>query len=137
MLIPSFHLINGPISTPLLDFYLDLGLECDRIYRFVQYTPLKCLNSFVKSAVDARRKDDENPHSTVVAGTMKLLAKRSYGYQIMDRSGHTITKYLTDDKAPKAINSKFFKKFNHLNDNLYVIESVKADVEHKEPNIVK
>ena len=39
-------------------------------------------------------------------------------------------------KKAKAINSKLFKKRNHLNDNLYEIESVKANVEHKEPIIV-
>ena len=135
MLISSFYLINGKIITPLSNFYLDPGLECDRIYRFIQYTPMKCFNSSVQSAVDARRKG-ENPHSSVVAETMKLLANSSYGYQTMDRSRHTVTKYLKDEKAHKAINSKFFKKLNHLNDNLYEIESVKADVEHKEPIIV-
>ena len=67
---------------------------------------------------------------------MKLLANSSYGYQKMDRSRHTITKYLNDEKAHKAINSKFFKKLNHLDNNLYEIESVKGDVEHKEPIIV-
>ena len=56
MSISSFHLINGTIITPLLNFYLELGLECDRIYRCVQYTPMKCFNNFVQSAVDARRK---------------------------------------------------------------------------------
>ena len=86
--------------------------------------------------MDARRKSDENPHSSVVAETMKLLSNSSYGYQIMDRSRHTITKYLNDEKAHKAINSKFFKKLNHLNDNLYEIESVKTDAEHKESIIV-
>ena len=136
MLISSFHLINSTLITPLLNFYLDLGLECDRIYRFVQYTPVKCFNSFVQSPVDARRKNDENPHSSVLAETMKMLVSSSYGYQIMDRSRHTITKYLNDEKTHKAINSKYSKKPNHLNDNLYEIESVKADVEHKEPIIV-
>ena len=100
---------------------------------------MKCFNSFVQSAVDARRKGDENPHSSVVAETMKLLENSSYGYQIMDRIRHTITKYLIDEKAHKAINSKFFKKHNHLNGNLYEMESVKADVEptlHKEPIIL-
>ena len=135
-LISSFHLINGTTITPLLNFYSDLGLECDRIYRFVQYTPMKRFNSFVQSAVDAQRKGDENLHSSVVAETMKLLANSSYGFQIMDRSRHTTTKYLNDEKAHKSINGKFFKKLNHLNDNLYEIESVKADVEHKEPIIV-
>ena len=130
MLISSFILINGTIITPLLIFYWDLGVECDRICRLVQYTPMKCFISFIQSAVDARRKGDKDPHSSVVAEFMKLLANSSYGYQIMDRSRHAITKYLNDEKAHKAINSNFFEKFNHLNDNLYQIESVKADVEH-------
>ena len=43
-------------------------------------------------------KGDENPYSSVVAETMKLLADSSYGYQITDRSRLTVTKYLTDKK---------------------------------------
>ena len=62
LFISSFQLINGTIITPLLNFYLDLGLECDRIFRFVQYTAMKCFDSFVHSAVNARQKGDENPH---------------------------------------------------------------------------
>ena len=98
MLISSFFLTNGTIRTPLLLFYLKLGLVCKKIHRFVQYTPRKCFNNFVQSAVDARRQEDENPNCSVVAETIKLLAKSSYGYQIMDRSRHTVTKYLNDQK---------------------------------------
>ena len=94
---------------------------------------MKCFNSVFQAAVDARRKSDENPHSGVVAETMKMLANSSSGYQIMDRSRHTIINYLNDEKAHKAMNSNSFKKLKHLNDNLYEIESVRADVEHKEP----
>ena len=90
-IIVQFYLKNGTIITPLLNFYLELGLGCARVYRFVQYTPVKGFTSFVQSAVDARRKGDENPHSSVVAETMKLLANGSYGYQILDRSRHTIS----------------------------------------------
>ena len=89
MLISSFKLENGTVITPLLNFYLSLGLKCTKIYRFVQYTPKKCFNNFVQSVVDARRVGDENPESSVVAETMKLLGNSSYGYQIMDRSRHT------------------------------------------------
>ena len=39
MLISSFHLTNGTIVTPLLLFFLKLGLVCKKIHRFVQYTP--------------------------------------------------------------------------------------------------
>ena len=72
-------------------------------YRFVECIPVKCSNKFVQSAVNARRERDENPNSSVVAETMKLLANSSYGYQIMDRSRHTVTKYLSDEKTHGAI----------------------------------
>ena len=89
--------------TPLLFFYLKSGLVCTKTHRFVGCNPRKCYNSFVKSAVDARRQVDENPNSSVVAETMKLLANSSYGYQIMHRSRHTVTKYLTDKKHMRLL----------------------------------
>ena len=136
MLISSFVLTNRTTITPLLLFYLNLGLVCKRIHRFVQYIPRKCFNNFVQTAVDARRQRDENPNSSVVAETMKLLANSSYGYKIMDRSRHTVTTYLTDEKAHSAINSKIFKRLNHITDQLYEVELVKPEIEHREPIIV-
>ena len=114
MLISSFQLKSGAIITPLLIHYLNLGLECTKIYRFVQYTPKKCFSSFVQSAVSARRQGDENLNSSVVAETMKFLANSSYGYQIMDRSPHTVTKYLNDEKTHSAINNKFSSDLTSL-----------------------
>ena len=67
---------------------------------------------------------------------MKLLANSSYGYQIKDRSRHSVTKYVTDEKIHAAINSKLFKKLDHVNNSLYKIELAKAQIEHKEPIIV-
>ena len=136
MLIRSFILTNGIIITPLLLFYLQLGLVCKKIQRFVQYTPRKCFDIFVQSAVDARRQRDENPNSSVVAETMKLLANSSYGYQIMDGSRQTVTKYLNDEKTHSSINSKMFKRLNHIADQLYEVELVKSKNEHREPIIV-
>ena len=62
-LISSFKLENGTLITPLFNFFLRLGLQCTKVYRFVQYSPRKCFNNFVQSAVDARREGDENPLS--------------------------------------------------------------------------
>ena len=106
MWISSFTLQNGTLITPLLLFYLQLGLVVTKIHRFVEYTPKKCFNIFLQAAVDAK---DETPNSNIVAETMKLLANCSYGYQIMDRSRHTVTKYLSDKKTHAAISSKLFK----------------------------
>ena len=109
MLISSLTLQNGTLITPLLLFYQQLGLVCTKTHSFVEYNPKKCFNMFVQSAVDARRQGDENPNSSVVAETFKLLANSSYGYQIMDQSQHSVAKYLTDENTHAAINSKLFK----------------------------
>ena len=106
MLISNFILQNGTLISPLLLFFLQLGFVCTIIHRFVEHTPKKCFNRFVQSAVDARRQGDENPNWGVAAETMKLLANSSYGYQIMDRSRHTVTKCLIDEKTHAAINEK-------------------------------
>ena len=95
-----------------------------------------CFNSFVQSAVDARRQVDENPKSGDVAETMKILANNSYGYQIMDRRRHIVMKYLSDGKTHAAIDSKMFKNLDHVNTSLYEVELAKAQIEHKKPTIV-
>ena len=94
------------LITPLLLFYLDLGLYAKKNHRFVDYTLVKCFDKFVQSDVNARREGDENPNSIVVAEIMKLLANNSYGYQIMNRSRHNVLKYLSDEKTHGAINIK-------------------------------
>ena len=107
-----------------------------KIYRFVEYIPVKCFNNFLQSAVNARQERDENPNSNVVAETMKLLANSPYGYQIMDRSHHTVTKYLSDEKTHGAINTKLFKRLDHIHDQLYEVELAEAEIKHREPIIV-
>ena len=67
---------------------------------------------------------------------MKLLGKSSYAYQIMDRSRHTITKYLDDEKAYKAIHEKIFKRLNVVKKDLNEVELLKPTIEHRELTIV-
>ena len=136
MLIASFHLNNGTIITPLLFFYLHLGLECTKIHQFVQYTPKKCFNSFVQSDNNARRQGEENPSSNALAEIMKLLANTSYGYQIMDCSPHTVTKYLNNENTHSAINSKLSKPLIFITDQLHEVDIVKSEIEHREAIIV-
>ena len=114
ILISSFTIQSGALIIPLLLLYLQLRLVVTIIHHFVEYIPKKCFNSFGQSAVDARRQGDENPNSSVVAETMKLLANSSYSNQIMDRSRHTVTKYPSDGKTHTAIKSKLFKKLVNI-----------------------
>ena len=86
--------------------------------------------------VDARRAGDENPDSSVVAERTKLLDNSSYAYQMMDRSRHTETKYLNDEKTNKAINGKMFKRLNNVSREIYEVELAKSKIERREPIIV-
>ena len=124
------------LSLLLCSYLLDLGPVCKGIYHFVEYIPVKCFNKFVQSAVKARREGDENLNPSVVAETMNLLANSSYGYQRMDRSRHTVTKYLSDEETYGAINTKLFKRLDHVNDQWYEVVLAKADIEHREPIFV-
>ena len=54
----------------------------------------------------------------------------------MERSRHTVTKYLTDKKLHAAIKSELLKKLDHVNNSLYEVELAKAQIEHTEPIIV-
>ena len=92
------------------------------MHQNLPFSPRKCFNNSVQSVVDARREGDKNPLSGVVAETLKLLGNSSYGYQIMDRSRHTITKYLNDEKTHKAINEPLFKRLNTVEKDLYEVE---------------
>ena len=136
MLISSFTLQNGTLIAPLLLFYLQPELVVKKIHRFNEYNPKKCFNRFVQAAVDAKRKGDKNPNSGVVAETMTLLANSYYGYQIMDRSRHTVTKYLIAEKTNAAFNGKQLKRLDDVKNSLYEVELAKVQIEHKEPIIV-
>ena len=73
-LLTSFHLTNEALIRSSLFFYLNPGLVCKKIHRFVQYILKKCFNTLVQSAVKTQREADENPKSSVAGETMKLLA---------------------------------------------------------------
>ena len=54
----------------------------------------------------------------------------------MDRSRHTVEKYLSDEMTHATINSILFKKLDNLNNAIYEVDLAKAQIEHKEPIIV-
>ena len=131
----SFRLQNGTLITTLLQSNLDFDLVHTENHRIVEYTAEKCFNSFVRSAVDARREAGKNPYSSFVAETTKLLAQRSYGEQVMHRSRHTRRK-TSATKRLAASGSKLFSKLNHVNNVLYEVELAKEQTEHKEQIVV-
>ena len=136
MLISSMKLSQGPLTTPVLRFYLEQGLELTRIFFFIQYTAENSFVSFVDKVVQSRREGDGNRQTTVVAETMKLIGNRAYGYQIRDPTRHTKTKYVLEPMIEKLINNKLFVKHHEQPGNIYEVEPNKNRVVHKEPIII-
>ena len=54
----------------------------------------------------------------------------------MDRSRHTLTKYLNDEKTHNAINEPLFKRLKTVEKDLYDVELLKTTIEHREFIIV-
>ena len=98
---------------------------------------MKCFNNFVQSAVNPNREGDRDSNSSGVLEMMKVLANSSYAYQIKNRSRYIVTKCLSDEKTHGMINYKMFRHLCHINDQLYEVELVKSEFEHKEPIIVR
>ena len=53
MLISSYFLENNHYTVAA--HLSGMGMVCRKIYRFVQYSPMKCFNNFLQSTVSARR----------------------------------------------------------------------------------
>ena len=136
MLISRYELTNGTILLPLILIYLEPGLSCTKVYRLVQYSPVKCFNNFFQSAVIPRLQGDENPNFSVVAETTKLPASRSFCYQIMDCSRHAVTRYKNDEKSHAAIKNKMLKRLGHINDQFYKVDLASTEIAHKESILV-
>ena len=96
----------------------------------------KKLQQFCAISSGPKKADYENPSSSVVAEPMKFLANSSYGYQIIDRSRNTVTKYLTEEKTHAVINNKLLKKLDHVKNSLYEVQLSKSQIEQTEPIIV-
>ena len=137
MLISSFKLEKGILITPLVQYYLKLGLKLAKVYQIIEYPEAAfAFKDFVNSVVQARREGDYNPQSSVVAETMKLIGNSSYGYQIMNRSKQTNTRYVNEDMVNVLINKKHFKDYNQLNESTFEVQSTKSKIVHKEPIVV-
>ena len=80
----SVELTNDTIKTRLLLINLELRIVCTRFIASFVYTPVNCLHNLVQSTVNARCQEDENPNSSVVAESKKLLGKSWNGYQNID-----------------------------------------------------
>ena len=61
------------LSTPLLQWYLNMGLEVTDVQQILEYKPKACFESFGEDVTAARRQGDKDTNSSILADTQKLL----------------------------------------------------------------
>ena len=77
------------IITPLLKWYLDHGLVCDKIYQVIEYTPIACFEKAGHRVSDARRQGDVDPDKSILAEMEKLFGNSYYGKTVTNKEKHT------------------------------------------------
>ena len=91
--------LNQWISHYFFTFvFLTTGFFLQGNESFRPTIPRNCFNCFLQSAVNARRQNDVNSSSSVVAETMTLFTNSFHGYQLMDLSKQTVRKNLSYKK---------------------------------------
>ena len=117
------------LSTDLLKWCLDHGLEVDFVHQVVEYTPVACFRSFVDDVTQARRDGDIDLELKVIADTMKLIGNSSYGSVIMAKEKFRDVKYFGDVwRAQLAINDPAFYGMDELGDELFEITMAKRKI---------
>ena len=136
MLKSSCFMEIGKIITPLMLYYLKVGAALPKIYSFVQHTLIRCFSNILQSAANVRGDKLENPCSRVVAEAIELPANRFYVYQLKGWNQYTVTNYLSEGKAFRAINNKMFERMGFIRKDLHEVQLVNLHFEINEPTFV-
>ena len=114
------------LSTHLLKWYLEKGLEVTHVYEVVEYKFKRCFEGFCEFISDARRKGDRDPTKEILGETCKVLGNASYGSLLLDKTKHTNVKFVHEKThAHMMVNDPLFKKLSELPDEMYEIEMSK------------
>jgi hypothetical protein len=112
-LIQTFNAKQILLYTPMIRFYLKLGLEISNISQFIQYRPAEVFDDFVDKITTGRIQAKANGNESLESA-YKVIGNSGYG-----KMGENVEKYtqtrLGDDKRFKfASRSALFKSANIL-----------------------
>ena len=134
MLVGSYRGEKILLTTPLLRWYLAHGIDVDRVYQIVEYSPKPCFQHFGESVSTARRNGDVDPDKSIIADTMKLLGNSAYGKTVTNVDRHRDIKYCTEVGTSLLINNKRFRQLDVVAEDAYEVTSNKARVTYDLPH---
>ncbi|CAG5103488.1 Oidioi.mRNA.OKI2018_I69.chr1.g794.t1.cds [Oikopleura dioica] len=115
------------LMTPLVAFYLRLGLQITNITKFTQYRAEQCLGDFCRKITDGRVKSLEDKNDSL-ANAFKTVGNCGYGKmgEIVKRPD---TQFLTEEELQRAVKKPRYKYSEPLTqeDGDYEITQVTMD----------
>ena len=124
-LIGSYFSEKILLTTPLLKWYLEHGLEVTRVYQVIEYTSDACFQHFGEAVSDARRAGDADPNKSMIGDTMKIVGNSSCGKIITNKERHRQVNFCNDDELQPLVNSPFFRQLDAIDEDTYEVQSSK------------
>lgn len=122
------------IGTPYLRLCLSLGYRILKVYKALEYTPLKCLKGFVDQVVALRREGDTGNGDPLLTEVAKLVLNSFYGSSLLNKDKHGETIFV---KHPfdvcKEVNKRTFISADMHSPELYQVTKTKGLIEQNIP----
>ena len=111
-----------PLYAPLLEWYINHGLEITAVYRTINYIPQRIFNWFLQEVANMRRKGDVEAEKALLAGIYMLLGNAACG-KFIEAVKRQLKVLYTKDKnvVDKHLRSVWFKDLEEIGD-AYKIE---------------
>ena len=132
-LISSYFGRDLLLITPLVQYYVRLGLKVTRIYEVVQFERKPCFKGFVDQVIQARREADLDPKKKVIAESMKTLGNFSYGKTVTNQTKFKTVSVCTEAEAKASVNDPRFLIFTQLDSDLYEVKCSKQSISYDLP----
>ena len=121
------------LYAPLLKWYINHGAEITKVYRTIDYKPVKIFPWFVEQVTEARRTGDVEKSKALLADIFKLLGNSGYGKLIEALERQTNVIYTKDEKVvDRALRSAYFANIGEIG-AAYELESRKPRITIRRP----
>jgi hypothetical protein len=136
-LIQCFNAKQILLYTPMIQFYLKLGLEISNISQFIQYRPATVFQDFVSKITDGRIAAEKNGNPSLGLA-YKIIGNSGYG-----KMGENVEKYVRtvlgndkklkfDSRSPHFVSANILSKENGCHD-LIEIDSRPRKIKDDKP----
>ncbi|XP_066955706.1 uncharacterized protein [Macrobrachium rosenbergii] len=125
---------NYMIALPLLRFYMELGLEIEKVHKVYSFKQPNFMKGFIDGNIEARRKSKCRDEQSA----FKLISNSVFGRCLMNPTKYATKNSVVNNESRflKEIRNPRFKDFIVLNPNRVLCVSEKSEIDVNMPNFV-